>query len=135
LKDAEAWFVSDPFRVPADSQGNALARVNSEREFFLIQIRNFREYLQWIYDPRGYGKPVDFIRTDLEEHIGNALFHAGIQPTSAKDGVFARVLRDAVYPAVGLQGTAEKAVRMAIQYRHDWRGGKRVALTPSKHGD
>jgi hypothetical protein len=127
-----AWLSKDPIVPPRgpDPSGDLYEQLAFERERLVQQMNQFRQWLEWIYDsmPRG-GRPVDWVRADLEEEIGNVLAPCRIEPTLAQNGLYVRILREAVHPAIGLAETdfaAYSAARAAIQRHPEWRqSGKR----------
>jgi hypothetical protein len=71
---------------------------------------------------RRRGRPHDAARWMLACAVAAALDQAGIRPTTAKTGMFARVLREIVYPAIAITDRdTEHAVRMALDALDHWR--------------
>lgn len=104
--------------------GNAYERIALNRQILLRDLEAFDEDLRWIREPRpGRGRPVDWPRADLEEHVGRILWVAGIRPTVSENGVYVEILRDAVHPAIGLperDNAAWAAARAAIEHHREW---------------
>jgi hypothetical protein len=127
-----SWIDQDPISPPrrADPAGDLLEQLAYERETFRRGVEQFQDWLKSAYDSsRMNHRPVDWVRADLEENIGVALCRAGVIPTKARAGTYARLLEQA-HAAVELNPVdVHRSVRQACDRHPEWR----TAATVPEH--